>query len=379
VNADGVAIIGGSAAGLFTARLLASQGRPVRVYEGAQELQPVSRTLIVTSRMRDMLGQVGESSIVNTIRRFELVTDGRVATIPLERPDLVIERSTLIAALAAEARQAGAELIFGRRLQHLATNGQSLQLDFQVKAGAESERVHARTVIGADGAFSRVARAAGLKQQPTVPLVQATVRWPADVPSDTVRVWFRPDDTPYFYWLIPDSSERGVLGLIGEDGARARDALQRFLRTHALEPLEFQAARIPVYTGWAPAHRRMQGGDVYLVGDAGGHVKVTTVGGIVTGFRGAVGVAEAVVNGGPGPELRRLRRELDLHLLVRRILHRFSERDYARLLDALDTPTRGVLGRYNRDQMDQMLLRICLRPRLLLMGLRGLVRRPRLH
>jgi flavin-dependent dehydrogenase len=378
-RSDTVAIIGGSAAGLFTARLLASQGRPVQVYEGAQELQPISRTLIVTSRMRDMLGPTGEASIVNEIRRFELFTDGRVATVPLERPDLVIQRSTLINTLAAEARAAGADLILGRRLQQLDSNGQSLRLDFQVRSGAESERVHARTVIGADGAFSRVARAAGWPQQPTVPLVQATVRWPKDVPSDTVRVWFRPEDTPYFFWLIPDSSERGVLGLIGEDGARAREALQRFLQTHALEPIEFQAARIPVYTKWAPAHRRMKGGDVYLVGDAGGHVKVTTVGGIVTGFRGAVGVAEAVLNGGPGPELRRLRRELDLHLLVRRVLHGFSGHDYARLLDAIDTPTKGVLGRYNRDQMDQMLLRICLRPRLLLMGLRALLRRPRLH
>lgn len=370
---DIVAVIGGSAAGLFAARLLASRGRHVRIYEGAQQLRPTARTLIVTSRMRDLLGRTAESSIVNEIRRFELFTDGRVATIPLERPDLVIERSRLIDTLAHEAQAAGAELVVGTRLQHLETNGNSLSLAFHTTPDGASERVHARTVIGADGAFSRVARAAGWPQQATVPLVQATVRWPAGVPSDTVRVWFVPADTPYFFWLIPESPERGVLGLIGEDGTSARVALQRFLRKHALEPLEFQAARIPVYTGWSPVHRRMAAGDVYLVGDAGGHVKVTTVGGIVTGFRAALGVAEAILNGGPGPELRRLRRELDLHLLVRRVLHRFSQDDYARLLDVIDAPTRDVLSRYDRDQMDKMLFRICLRPRLLLMGLRGLL------
>jgi flavin-dependent dehydrogenase len=376
VNEDSgapVAIIGASAAGLFAARLLASRGRPVRVYEGAGALRPAPRTLIVTSRLRDLIGRAAESSIVNKIHRFELFTDGRVATISLDRPDLVIERSTLIRTLADDAQATGAELIVGRRLKHLETNGRSLSLDFQVSDGAGGERVHTGTVIGADGAFSRVALAAGWPRQATAPLVQATVRWPDEVPTDTVRVWFVPDDTPYFFWLIPESRDRGVLGLIGEEGASTRLALQRFLQKHRLKPLEFQAARIPVYTGWAPVHRRMKGGDVYLVGDAGGHVKVTTVGGIVTGFRAAQGVAEAILNGGPGRELRRLQRELDLHLLVRRILHRFSQADYARLLDVIDTPTRNVLSHFSRDDVDDLLLRICLRPRLLLMGVRGLL------
>lgn len=373
-DADAVAIVGGSAAGLFAARELASHGRQVLVYEGAEALRPAARTLIVTSRMRDLLGPAGESSIVNEIKRFELFADGRVATLALDRPDFVIERSTLIAALARDAESRGAEIRLARRFERLETNGSSLALSFRTPT-ATNERLHVRTVIGADGAFSAVARATGWAPRVTVPLVQATVRWPAGEPSDTAKVWFVPDDTPYFFWLIPESPERGVLGLIGEDGAKAGAALQRFLRKHALTPMEYQAARIPLYQRCDRIHQRLTGGDVYLVGDAGGHVKVTTVGGIVTGFRAALGVAEKIATGS-GRELRRLQRELDVHWLIRRVLHRFDQDDYVRLFELLDPATCQVLSSYDRDQAKNLLFKLCLRrPRLLLAACRLFARR----
>src|ERR1700675_2625040 len=73
-----VAIIGGSAAGFFTSTLLAARGVPVRDFERGGTLDRAIRTLIVTQRMRSLLGRAAEGSIVNEIRRFELFTDGRV-------------------------------------------------------------------------------------------------------------------------------------------------------------------------------------------------------------------------------------------------------------------------------------------------------------
>ena len=104
------------------------------------------------------------------------------------------------------------------------------------------------------------------------------------MPPDTVRVWFIPDDTPYFYWLIPESADRGALGLIGVDGQETRRCLERFMEKRHFTPLSFQGARIPVYNGWVPVERKLGAGSVYLVGDAAGQVKVSTVGGVVTGF-----------------------------------------------------------------------------------------------
>ena len=372
------AVIGGSAAGLFTASLLARQGVPVRVFERIESLEPAARTLIVTHRMRALLGRAAESSIVNEIRRFELFTDGRAATVALKQPDLIVERRALIQGLADDAQAAGATLELGRRFHALHPNGRGLILEVERCSDGSREEVHAGTIVGGDGASSRVARAAGWPALETVPLVQAIVRLPKDMPPDTARVWFVPQETPYFYWLIPESPTRGALGLIGETGTETRKLLEQFLEKRRLDPIEFQGARIPVYTGWVPVKRQVGAGSVYLVGDAAGQVKVTTVGGIVTGFRGALGVAEAILNGGSSRELRTLRRELDLHLLLRRSLHDFQQSDYSRLVDLLNAPAIQSLGEYSRDEAWRILWRICLRqPRLLLLGLRGLLTRGR--
>lgn len=119
-----------------------------------------------------------------------------------------------------------------------------------------------------------------------------------------MRIWFVPENTPYLYWLIPESGTQGVLGLMGEDGLKTRRCLERFFEKRHFTAVSFQGARIPAYTSWAPVQRQLGAGCVYLVGDAASHVKVTTVGGIVTDLRGASGVAESILNRGRGRELR---------------------------------------------------------------------------
>jgi digeranylgeranylglycerophospholipid reductase len=369
---DEIIVVGGSAAGLYTAASVARGGRRVRVLESKPQFEPAQRTLIVTDHFHSQLGASARESIINEIRRFELFTDGRSAQIALTKPDLIIERSRLIPALAREAMEAGASLSFDTRFLGLGPNAKGLRVE--VESGGKREEIHADSVVGADGAASRVARASGWPRIETVPLVQAIVRLPKDCPPDTTRVWFVPDDTPYFYWLIPESPERGALGVIGEHGRNTKQRFERFLEKKGMEPLEWQGARIPVYQGWVPVRRQIGTGDVYLVGDAAAQVKVSTVGGIVTGFRGALGVAQAILRSGRNRELTALRRELRTHWLIRRALHHFQQRDYSQLVDLLDASTRQSLGEINRDESTRLLWNVVRRqPRLVLLGLRGLL------
>jgi hypothetical protein len=82
-----------------------------------------------------------------------------------------------------------------------------------------------------------------------------------------------------------------------------------------------------------------------------------------------------VVNDGPSQALRTLRRELDLHRLVRDTLHRFTEADYRRLLDAMNGRARRLLSAYTRDEATPLLLRLCLgQPRFLVLGLRAVLK-----
>ena len=367
-----VIVVGGSAAGLYTAAKVAQGGKPVRVLESKRSFEPVPRTLIVTDHFRNQLGASANESVLNEIRRFELFTDGRSAQVALAKPDLIIERAKLIPALAREARQAGAEISFDTRFLGLSPNANGVQI--QIESGGRRDGLHAKNVVGADGAASRVARTAGWAPIDTVPLVQAVVRLPKDCPVDTTRVWFVPDDTPYFYWLIPESAERGALGMIGEDGRDTARCLARFLEKKGMEPLEWQGARIPVYKRWVPVKKRMGTGNVYLVGDAAAQVKVSTVGGIVTGFRGAQAVAESILQGRQGKELLTLRRELSTHWLLRRTMHHFQQKDYSRLVDLLNAATRETLSEITRDESTRLLWNVLRRqPQLVLLGLRGLL------
>src|ERR1700734_4236327 len=178
---QGVAVVGGSAAGLFTPSLLARRGVPVRVFERIETLEPEERTLIVTNRMRDLLGRGAQKSVVNEIRRFELFTDGRAATVSLKPPDLIIERRTLIQGLAEEAQRAGVRIELGRRFHALHSNGRGMVLEIDRCSDGTREEVRADTIIGGDGAASRVAQAAGWSPLETVPLIQAIVPLPKDM------------------------------------------------------------------------------------------------------------------------------------------------------------------------------------------------------
>jgi flavin-dependent dehydrogenase len=134
--------------------------------------------------------------------------------------------------------------------------------------------------------------------------------------------------------------------VIGETGVPTKRCFERFLEKKGLEPLEWQGARIPVYRKWVPVRREIGNGEVYLVGDAAAQVKVSTVGGIVTGFRGALGVAQALLQNGKSEELGALRKELGTHWLDRRALHRFQRRDSQ--LVTYSASTRQSLGEINR-------------------------------
>jgi flavin-dependent dehydrogenase len=112
---------------------------------------------------------------------------------------------------------------------------------------------------------------------------------------------------------------------------------------------------------------------VYLVGDAAGQVKVTTVGGVVNGLWGAQGAAEAILAEGHRT-LPSLRLELGLHRLIRTVLNQFDEDDYRVLLEELDTTARGSLARYSRDETSRLLWHLLRRrPRFLVHGFRALI------
>lgn len=366
-----VAIIGGSAAGLLAASLLAEKGFDVTVFEASKHLAEPKRTLIVTHQLAELIGPLNKNTVLNKIHRFELFADGRVAEVSLKKPDLVIERSKLLNDLTTRATKNGANILTEHRFLDFEPNGSHLKFRVTNNGFSNAKEVWTQVLIGADGAFSKVAKIGGWPSQKTVGLIQAVVKLPTDMPSDTTRVWFLPEDTPYFYWLIPHSASEGVLGLIAEDIQKGRKSLTRFMNRKELTPSLFQSAPTPIYNRWIPFHRRLGNSDVYLVGDAAGHVKVTTIGGVVTGMRGALSVVDHILGKSDQQNRKKLRRELELHGIIRKFLNNFTQNDYVELFDQLKPSILKTFGTYNRDESIKLIFHLCIRrPKLLSIGLR---------
>jgi flavin-dependent dehydrogenase len=359
--------VGGSAAGLFSAYLLAREGKRVRLFDANDVLNTDSRTLITTSRLTEVLGFFPHEAVCNEITQIELFSPQRSVTIPMRQPDLVVERAAIVRLLAKKALEAGAEIRSGCKILNLEPADGGVRITVRDSHRGRVEQLKATTLIGADGTFSRIAKLANGNGHGTTPILQAIVKLPKGYEANTTQVWFKPQETPYFYWLIPESRRQAAVGLIAEEGKNTKQKLERFLFRLGLKAEDIQAARVPAYDHWTQPSRKISGSDIYLVGDAAAQVKVTTVGGLVTGLRGARAAANAILRKTRySSEVRSLRQELGVHLIVRSVLNRFRSGDYDRLLDLLNAKTIHLLGRYNRDQAARMLFRILLaQPRFL--------------
>ena len=277
-----VIIIGASSSGLYAAALLAQEGKRVGVFDRQQDINPARRTYIITPQIKAFLEEISVQVELYQTRVMAVDSCKASVVIPLREPDLIIERNLLSQELLTRAAEAGAEIYTSHRFLGFDHVEEQTKLIFDT-AGSEIDAT-ASVVIGADGFKSQTAKAAGISLPQSVPIVQAEIELPKGWDSGVAKVWFDVDDTRFFYWLIPESVERGVLGLAGQDARQIRSLLDRFLGRLALQALRYQASQVAMHHPGLQPWGKAGTMPVYLIGDAAGQVKVTTVGGTVSGF-----------------------------------------------------------------------------------------------
>lgn len=368
-----VAIIGASSSGLYAGEQLARAGLSVGVFERQAQVRPARRTYIITPQLRRLLGDGVDVPVLHRIRFMDVATPKAFARVELGEPDDIIERGELTEWLKARALEAGATLHTGHRFQQIRPHNSGAELGFSTRDRREV-RVKAGAVIGADGVTSDVASATGLGLPPRVPILQAEVRLPADWDPEVSQVWFDVRKTRFFYWLIPESPEVGVVGLVGDAHSDMRGLLREFLEYYDLEPLAYQGAQVAMHHPRRRVQGNIGGAPVFLVGDAAGQVKVTTVGGTVTGLWAAKAATAALLNGSSyARELSPVKRELDLHWLMRLVLERLDNSGYDTVVRSVNEAVEGFLGRYNRDEMASAIWKLpLLQPRLAWIGMKAL-------
>jgi len=346
-------VVGASCAGLRTAELLADAGQKVLLVERRRDLARLTRTWIVTEQLEPVLGFTPHHAIVHRTGVMRMYAGKGVRDVTLASPDLIVERARILPMLAERASKAGVEIRLGTSVTSIDEAGPYLVLQMSGRGQGGTVTEFAKTVVGADGVHSTVAKRFGAKPQNAVPIVQAKIDLPSGYDSDVTEIWFEPQTTRFFFWLIPESTREGALGVIAEESRNAREMLDRFLQDRGLRAREYQGAMIPLHQPFRRIEWTLAGGQrVLLVGDAAAHVKVTTVGGLVSGLWGAKAAADSLVRGTSyRRELRGLHAELHIHDLMRWVLDRFNGRDYEHMLGLLGHGLQTVLGRHNRDSI----------------------------
>ena len=272
-----VAVVGGGAIGLTTARIAAELGARVILFERKkEEAVPSCCTGLVSPRTLPTLGVSG-GSVLREIRavRVHLPSGKRIDLRSHEVKAVVIDRKKLETELLLLAREAGVDVRFG-------TEGVAAEPGrLSIRSAAEIQSITAPLIVGADGPRSQVANWFSL-QQPTDFIAAAQVELEeTSSHSDQIDVFIGESVAPGFFgWSVPaeDGITRVGLGVLPPHTPLA--FLDRLLaeRSPNLRIRTRSAGWIPL----SPAPQPATSGAI-LVGDAAGHVKPLSGGGLYTG------------------------------------------------------------------------------------------------
>ncbi|MBI4438428.1 NAD(P)/FAD-dependent oxidoreductase [Candidatus Woesearchaeota archaeon] len=342
-----ITIIGAGAAGNYSAYLLARQGFDVQVIEANETIGiPIACTGILTSHF-DTLVEPRKEFIANEIDTARIHSpNNQHVTVRFKHPNKIMRRDILDQNDAKMAKQAGAEYRLGEiYLENRENDGKHTVRIKKLKTEEEYE-TQTEILIGADGPASRVAKNNGLfGNRKFYYGLQATATM-----DNNNAIDFYPSQEG-IAWVVPESKNRVRIGIAGmtEPHKYFDKFCTKILGENYKEKLlAKQAGPIPLYEPGV----KTQKGNVYTVGDAATMVKATTLGGIMQSHIAGKALAKSLIERkNYEKEWRKeLGRDLWMHLMMRKAMDRFEEKDYNRLIAIFQKEkNRKILEEYDRD------------------------------
>ena len=314
-----VIVVGAGPAGSSAAKAAAENGASVLLIERELEVgipDKCGEFVPALSEMQKLAPNVPDLEtmfdppkhcIVNRTKFVNFVFPNGV-DFPVDFKGVVVERKLFDKHLANEAGRAGADILPFTQATKLLDDG------IRVRSNGEMFDLKSKVVIGADGAYSLIAREAGLPIS-TDPLDYGVgyqfEMVNVDHDPDYVDMYLGEDIAPGTYaWIIPKGDDvanvgTGVRAPFMKKGMTIRDYQRNLISNHPITskklknavPTAVKAGNIPV---GGPIERTTTD-RVMVVGDAGGHTIPTVGGGIPSGMiigKIAGQVAAANVNDG---------------------------------------------------------------------------------
>lgn len=294
-------VVGGGPAGATAAADLARAGRHVLLLDRAGRIKPCGGA-IPPRLIRDFA--IPDHLLVARATAARMISpSNRVVNMPIEGGFVgMVDRDVFDEWLRVRATQAGAELTSGT-FQRIERDADGVAVVCFNEKGAPKDsvqRVRTRTVIGADGARSQVARQAirGADRMPCVFAYHEIIRSPApgemDFEASRCDIYYQGKLSPDFYaWIFPHGDTASIGVGSANKGFSLRGAVTALRDISGLagcETVRTEGAPIPL----KPLPRWDNGRDVVLAGDASGVVAPASGEGIYYAMVGGRVAAEAV-------------------------------------------------------------------------------------
>jgi geranylgeranyl reductase family protein len=299
-----VIVVGAGPAGSSAARAAAERGLEVLLVDRELEIgvpDKCGEFVPSLSEMRRLTPHANDLEryfdpprdlVVNRTRYVRFVFPNE-KEICVEFEGVVVERKLFDKHLANEAARAGADVATSVKVVDLLEGGRGVK----AKTLSGLVKLESKVVVAADGAYSLIARRAGLpvSSDPLdygIGFQYEMVN--VDHDSDYVDMYIGEDVAPGTYaWIIPKGSDVANVGTgvripYVKRGLSVRDYQRNFVEKHPVASPKLEKAKpTAVKAGCIPVGgpiEKMCAGNVLAVGDAGGHTIPTVGGGIPPGL-----------------------------------------------------------------------------------------------
>ena len=362
-----ITIIGAGPAGTYLAYLLSKQGKQVTILEEHDAVgSPVQCTGIVTHSIEKFF-KLKNDVIAKKLDKVIVVSKNNKIAVNVD--EIVMWRDKFDRLVADMAQDAGAEILLNHKF--IGFDGRTTII-VKDKKNNQTKKIKADAIVGADGPYSAVAKAAGMNSDSKNYIgMQAKVKLKMD--TTAFETYFGNDFPNFFGWCVPESENVARLGIGCFENAQ--EHFYKFLksRTGKKDILCWESGLIPLYN----PKKMLQKDNVYLIGDAATQVKATTGGGIIPSLKSAQALCDCIINNkNYNKEFKRKSgKELLLHLKIRNILNKFSDNDYDRLLNLMSQEkVRKILKKYDRDTPIPLVANLLLKePRFLLLPITKII------